>query len=171
MDCGFTGIIICRCRALLALKNYPGNWMLTPTTLFWFPLLLAYFLCFAAYSGIQHFIQVDENDEYDEYDYGLLKKGLILFLLIISCMISVKTFFATALLWGIIFLLYEEPLRLVKVPVLRNVLGGMAMLAASFVGFGTFGAPMIGFPGVWMLVIFTGSFAAGFIIRKLNQPV
>jgi hypothetical protein len=136
----------------LSLKNYPGNWILTPTTLFWFPLLAALATCFVGYAGILRM----QNGKYEH-----IKNGLVLIVLLVSCMISAKTFFTSALLWGLLFILNEQPLELKNVPVLRNILGGMIMLAVALMGFSTFNAPMVGFPTSWILVLLPCAIVGG----------
>jgi hypothetical protein len=138
--------------AALSLKNYPGNWMLTPTTLFWFPLLLACIVFFSAYTGAQKIpLTITGKD-----NYTAVKNGLLLLLLIITCMLSAKIFFSATLLWGLLFIYNEPPLE----PILSNFLQGLILIAAAFAGFCTFNAPMIGFPAIWILIIFAAGFAA-----------
>lgn len=149
--------------ASLALKNYPTNWMLNPTTLFWFPLLLACCIFFAAYAGVQK----SENNAADKNHDTMIKNGLVLLLLIITGMLSAKIFFSAALLWGLIFLLNEAPLKLKKIPILCSVIEAMILLAAAFAGFTIFNAPMIGFPPAWILTIFAAGFACSLVIKIL----
>jgi hypothetical protein len=151
--------------ASLSLQNYPGNWILTPTTLFWFPLLLAWSVFFAGYAGAQKL----QSRATDKSQYSLIKNGLILLLLIVCCMLSDKIFFITALLWGLLFLLNEAPLELKKIPVLINLLEAMILLAAAFAGFCTFNAPMIGFPAKWILIILAAGFTGSIIISKWRK--
>ena len=84
-------------------------------------------------------------------------------------MISAKTFFTVALLWGLVYLLFERPLQLRQVTVLRNLLGTATLIAAALVGFTSFDAPMIGFPPVWIAVLFGAAFFAGFF-TELGIP-
>ncbi|MBL7701466.1 MAG: hypothetical protein JNM14_04410 [Ferruginibacter sp.] len=151
--------------ASLALENYPGNWILTPTTLFWFPLLLACCVFFAAYAGVLK-LQAAATEK---NQYNIVKNGLIFLLLIITGMLSAKIFFSATLLWGLLFLLSEVPLELKKIPVLCNVIEAMILTAAAFAGFCIFNAPMIGFPPVWILMIFSAGFAGGVAIKILHN--
>jgi len=151
--------------AYLALKNYPGNWLLTPTTLFWFPLLLACCIFFIAYAGVQKL----ETGTNNKAAYAQAKNGLVLLLLIVTVMLSEKIFFSAALLWGLLFILNEAPLALKKIPVLRNVVAALVLLAAAFAGFCIFNAPMIGFPPVWILTIAVSGFAASFVMTLLKK--
>ena len=151
--------------ASLSLKNYPGNWILTPTTLFWFPLLLICFVFFVAYAALQKL----QQNTIDKNQYTLAKNALVLLLLIITCMLSAKIFFSAALLWGMLFLLNEAPLELRKIPILSNVIESMICLAASFAGFCIFNAPMIGFPAIWILIILAAGFAGSAVIALLQK--
>ena len=154
------GLLLFGFGASLALKQYPANWMLTPTTLFWFPLLLACSIFFAAYVALQKMQQAAT----EKNQYNLAKNGLMLLLLVTVCMLSAKIFFSTVLLWGLLFLLYEPPLDLKRISILCHVLEALALIAAAFAGFCTFNAPMIGFPAMWILIIFAAGFAASIFI-------
>jgi hypothetical protein len=151
--------------ASLALKNYPANWILTPTTLFWFPLLLACCIFFAAYAGVQKL----QNNAADKNQYTIVKNGLVLILLMITAMLSVKIFFSAALLWGLLLLLNEAPLELKRIPILCNVLEALILLAVSLAGFCIFNAPMIGFPAKWIWIISATGFIASFIITMRDK--
>jgi len=141
----------------LALKNYPGNWQITPTTFFWFPLLFMLSLCFAALAGL--------HNAADKKNKGpqpvKITNGLLLIILVISSMIGAKIFFTALLIWAILFLLHDPVLELKRIPVLRNLLHSVIFLTAAFVGFCTFGAPMIGFPATWLFVLLTSAFFGG----------
>lgn len=157
--------LICFCIGVyLSLRNYAGNWILTPTTLFWFPLLLFLAICFAGYTGLLRM----QSSKYD-----LIKNILVLIMFIISCMISAKTFFTSALVWGLLYILNEPPLQLNSIPILRNILTGTIYLSAALVGFTTFNAPMVGFPPQWMLVLLVTTILASLFIeisrRKLYK--
>ena len=130
----------------LALYLYTENWKLTPTTLFWFPLLFGLFLCFAALRGVQNWRDSTLTVE----KHHLITNTILLLILIIGLAISPKTFFIAILAWGLLFFLNESPLYFRNIPVLRNILEGMLLLAAALLGFVTFGAPMIGFPAFWL---------------------
>ncbi|MBL7766111.1 MAG: hypothetical protein JNJ58_08470 [Chitinophagaceae bacterium] len=144
----------------LALQNYPDNFKLTPTTIFHFPLLWMMGVCFAGYTGIQQ-MQLQSSEHRIKYTHA--SHGIKVFIVLISSMISVKTFFATGMLWGLLFILYETPLMLRNIPVLRNVLEAIAVFAASCIGFCSFNAPLIGFPAIWLGLILLGVFLCGFI--------
>ncbi len=148
-----------------SLQNYPGNWILTPTTLFWFPLLLVWSIFLVAYAGTQKL----QSSAAAKNQYNLIKNGLVLLLLIVSSMLSAKIFFSTALIWGLLFLLNEPPLELKKTPILCNVLEAMILLAAAFAGFCIFNAPMIGFPAHWILIILATGFAGSIVITILRN--
>lgn len=162
-------IVICMLLAgfgaSLSLRNYPGNWALTPTTLFWFPLLTACCIFFAAYTGTQRL----QQKAADKRQFELIKNGLVLLLLMVSSMLSVKIFFSMALLWGLLFLLNDAPLELKKIPLLCNLLEAMIMLAAAFTGFCVFNAPMIGFPALWIFVILATGFTGSLVYTLLQK--
>ena len=132
--------------AYLALHLYTDNWKLTPTTLFWFPLLSGLFVCFSAIRGVQNW----QDPTLTTGKYHLITNTILLLILMISLAISPKTFFMAALAWSILFFLNEPPLQFRKIIILRNILEGMWLLAAALLGFVTFGAPMIGFPSIWL---------------------
>ncbi|MCE3228980.1 MAG: hypothetical protein K0S32_3531 [Bacteroidetes bacterium] len=138
---------------LLAKQNYPDNWSVNPTTIFWFPLLTAIYFCFTFYVGI---IRSKNNSGFSS------QNALLFFLLLISALISTNTFFSVSLLWGLLFLLFEAPLKLNKVPVLNSLLKSMALLVCALMGFMTFGAPMIGFP-VWCIL---GILMSSFVVYE-----
>lgn len=152
------GFIVALCCAaigiFLALKNYPGNWQLTPTTLFWFPLLAMMVICFAGYTALQH-------PGSKSLQPVAILNGLLLLIVVISCMISAKTFFTSILTWAVLFLLHDPVLALKRVPILRNLLNALVLLSVAFIGFCSFGAPMIGFPSTWLFVLFATAFVGG----------
>lgn len=148
--------------AVLALNAYPGIWTLHPTTLFWFPLLAGLGLALAAFAGLHHLpdsIRPQENlpatslHLQAERTAGLLRNGLTVLILGMSLAIGQKVFFAAMVVWGLLFLLNEAPLKLKTIPLLRNLLEVLAIFAVALMGFMAFGGPMIGFPGKWMLVL------------------
>lgn len=149
----FAGII-------LALHNYPGNWKLNPTTLFWFPLLFALSFCFIILLSLK-------TNKTEAKNYNL-ENGILFISILISSLISTRAFFSTALIWGLLFLLYEPPLTLVKIPFLNSLLKAMATLALAFLGFTTFGAPMIGFPSKWILSVLIIGFVEGTILSYVK---
>lgn len=145
---------------ILALKNYPENWKLDPTTLFWFPLLFVIAFCFIIFLSLKT-NTTGTNNFYRE-------NGILFLLILISSLISARTLFSTVLIWGILFLLYERPLLLVKIPFLNSLLKAMAALAVAFLGFTTFGAPMIGFPSKWLLGVLIIGFVEGTILNYVK---
>ena len=150
-----------------ALNNYPDNWALDPTTLFWFPLIAALCFCFMLYISLIQKKAFETNSENNFY----IENTLLLLLLLINALISAKTFFATALLWGLLFMLYEKPLRLIKIALLRNVLIAMLLVVIALFGFSTFGAPMVGFPKTIILLILSSGFIASLMLEKKDSGV
>jgi len=153
--------------SLLAIKWYPTNFMLSPTTIFWFPLLLELLCCFCVLAGS---MRINLLQPQEEQLFTRLSGMLVLLIFIISGMISVKLLFTAALCWALLFLLYEHPLRLTQIPVVGNVLQVAFLLAVAFAGFGFFRAPMIGFPVPWLWSILLGGFLLGFA-REWNWPL
>lgn len=128
---------------ILATTRYPDNWHLDPTTLFWPLLLFAQALCFALSLGLDHNLrQAKITPEH----HTKLQRGILLALLVIGAMISTHNLFTVAVLWGLLFLLYQAPLHLDRVPLLRQLLYALSLLTAALIGFATLGAPMVGFP-------------------------
>lgn len=134
--------------ALLARKQYPDSWHADPTTIYYFPLLLL-IVCLLNY--------------YDQYGRGRrpetpqrfnMQNGLFLVLLLTGWYVSFHTCFAVLLAWGIQFLLYEEPLRFMRIPYLSAVLQACLSCTFLLIGFQAFGAPMIGIAtGIFFLVL------------------
>lgn len=151
--------------ALLAIKNYPDNWTLNPTSLFWFPLLFALVFCFILYISV---LKLKKNSSDSMQTLFYWENGLLFFILLISALISTRTFFSATLVWGLLFMINEAPLKLGKVPFLGSLLNAMAILSVAFVGFTTFGGPMIGFPHKWILTILTTAFFIGILAEKVN---
>jgi len=145
---------------ILALHNYPGNWKLDPTTLFWFPLLFGIAFCLMVYLSLK--INHTNTGRYS------WENGILFLLLLTGSLISARTLFSTSLIWGLLFLLYEPPLILVKIPFLNSLLKAMTALAVVFLGFTTFGAPMIGFPSKWILGVLITGFIEGTILNYVK---
>lgn len=132
--------------AKLAREAYPGNWQLDPTTFFHFPLMLALGLLIALLHGLSR----REPNGMAPATSALIRNGLSLLIGLIGLAISQRMFFMVAVVWGLIFLQNERPLRLRNAPMLRNMLEAMTVLAAALAGFVAFGGPMIGMPGEWI---------------------
>ncbi len=145
---------------ILAVHNYPDNWTIYPTTLLLFTLLIALFFFFIVLFSIK-----TNKTETTNYYW---ENGILFLLILVSSMISTRTFFSTALIWGLLFLLYEPPLELVKISFLNNLLKAMAGLSIAFLGFTTFGAPMIGFPSKWILSVLVIGFIEGTILSFIK---
>ena len=99
-----------------------------------------------------------------------LTNTLLSLILIIGLAISAKTLFLAALAWGLLFFLHEAPLYLKRIPILRNVLEGLFLLAAALLGFVTFGAPMIGFPTSWLLWLWIGAILFSVFVEFWRRP-
>jgi hypothetical protein len=142
----------------LARQDQPLNWVLDPTTLFWFPMLLGLSLILAAYAGLQRLVQAETMPSAKA---TLARNGLLVLILVLAYGIGERTLFVVAVLWGLLFLRGEAPLLLGNVPVLRTVLSAGVTFAAALAGYVTFGAPMVGFPSKWIWILLVIPCAAG----------
>lgn len=119
---------------------YPQNWSLNPTTVFQVLLLPAIAVCLGVVARPQ-------NERSAAVNAALLL-GLVL-----AAFISQRTFFTVAVAGSLAYLLYQQPLRLYRTPLLRRFMEGMLVLASALVGFTAMGAPMVGFPSQWILLM------------------
>lgn len=145
-----TGLVVS--GALLARQDYPDSWHPDPTTIYSFPLLLL-IVCLLNY--YDHFGTEHDAEKRSGFN---LQNGLFALLLLMSWCISFQTCFAVLLAWGLRFLLYEEPLQLLRVPVLGALLQAGTSAAYLLIGFQAFGAPMIGISTMILLISLIGSF-------------
>lgn len=153
--------------AKLAREAYPANWQLDPTTFFHFPLLLALGLLLALLHGLSR----REPNGMAPATSALIRNGLSLLIGLIGLAISQRMFFMVAVIWGLIFLQNERPLRLRNAPMLRNLLEAMTVLAAALAGFVAFGGPMIGMPGEWIGAVVLLGIAGSLIAEtRLSEP-
>lgn len=132
--------------ALLANQNYPGNWSLNPTTLYWFPLIAMLFLFFHGYHT-SIYKQRENNNYY-------LQNSSLILVMSTSSIVSAKCFFSAMVIWALLFLLFEAPAYLSRIPVLSAVLQSMILAAFMLLGFTTFGGPMVGFDPRLLVFIF-----------------
>jgi hypothetical protein len=137
--------------ALLALRNYPGNWVADPTTIYYFPLLLIV-LC-----ALNYYDRHGNHPDISPRRFNV-QNGLFAVLLLTGWCISFHTCFAVLLSWGLQFMLYEEPLRFIRFGWLSLLLQTCHSATFLLIGFMTFGAPMIGIPVVVLTVALIGSF-------------
>jgi hypothetical protein len=114
---------------------YPNNWQLDPTTIYYFPLLLLLITVLFAYENL---VKHHENSSF------LQRNTYFVFIVLIASCISFSTFFAGMIIWSCSFLLYEAPLYLNKILILKWLLTSFQLLGYLLLGFMTFGAPMIG---------------------------
>jgi hypothetical protein len=129
---------------------YPANWELNITTIFHFPLLVCISLLL--------YLTVAIHQKIDTINFNIqfikLKWAILLAITVLSFAISYKTMFATLLSWAILFILYEQPLRLIEYKIVKNILLSFLFVSFSFIGFCSFGGVLIGFPVIWALVLF-----------------
>lgn len=136
-----------------AIKNYPDNWKLNPTNLFWFPLFIGIFLCMLILTGIYRTPNSLSMKKISKYILGILA--------VICAMIDSKSLFLMVVIWGLLFLLNDATLALKNIPILRNIMEAMTLIACTLFGFCTFGAPMIGFPSQYLLVLWIATSIGG----------
>lgn len=129
---------------LLGIIENGGLWQLNATTFFWFPLLLGLFLCVAALAG--------RGELNSPAAKGFPAENLILLLmLLIGIAISGRILFSVMLLWGLMFLFYQPPLRLKDWPLVRSVLFALMLISVMLLGFVIAGRPMVGLRGQFLL--------------------
>ncbi|MFN8348762.1 MAG: hypothetical protein U0X91_27430 [Spirosomataceae bacterium] len=133
--------------AYLACHLYPTNWFLNPTTLFYFPLLICIGLCFLFLWNLQQGgVAVPGG--------FTIKTAIAVLLFILSIVISYKAFFTVFITWSILFLLNEPPLFFSGIPILKNLFYGFLFIGFSWIGFCCFGGVLIGFPSVYIFILF-----------------
>ncbi len=145
-------IIYATIGAYQARMIYPKNWALDIETLFHFPLLICIGFCLA---------KATEN------------RQMLGVLAVLGLVISYKTLFTVWLSWAILFILYEPPLHFSKVPFLSHILSALLFVSFSLIGFCAFGGVLVGFPTVYLLILFTVALSGSFLfnpqkIKKLN---
>lgn len=142
-------LIIFWSGALLARQLYPSNWQLNPSSLWHFPLLLLLGL-----GGCVYFYKIKDRatcaPTASNASYTLENAWLI-WIMVCSLAISYRTFFVALLIWGLLFLNYETPLRLYRLKFLNTCLSALVLMAFALCGFVSFNAPLIGFPAPLLL--------------------
>jgi hypothetical protein len=151
--------------AYLARTSYTTNWNLDPTTLYYFPLLVIVLLLLFAYENYGKFRLTTETSNFT------VQNGLLLVLICVSACISFHTLFAVMLAWGMLFFLYEKPLRFTNIPYLSFLFQACLMCAYLLIGFMAFGAPMIGMDGNVIFFTLTISFSIYLVIFYLNRYI
>lgn len=147
----FIAVVLFCIGGFQALKQYPDNWKLDPSTLLMFPLLVYLIAVFCFYF---YYIRYKQGKP-DIRGYSV-ENTVFLMLFTVSIAVSYKTFWISMLLWGILFLLYEPPLFLTRFVFLRILLLGIFPLGIVLGGFVSFGAPLIGFPPgalIWAIIL------------------
>jgi hypothetical protein len=156
-------IVLVASGGWLAVKNYPMNWKLDPTTLYYFPLLTILIVTLWIYD---HF---GRNNKFGGNRFTL-QNGLFLVILSTSACISFYTCFSALIVWGLLFVLFENPLRFKEIPVLAALFQAGVSVGFLFVGFLTFGAPLIGFPTLLLFLVLVISFSIHLSIEYLQKP-
>ncbi|MFN5982345.1 MAG: hypothetical protein ACK479_02690 [Fluviicola sp.] len=136
---------------VLARINYAPNWTLNPTTIYYFPLLVLLFtlIVFNELWG--------KNGRFSGRTFNR-QTGLFVLIVFISSCINFYTFFGSMICWGILFFLYESPLNFSKIKVLSALFKSLLNIGFVFLGFLTFGAPLVGFPTKELFLILIVSF-------------
>ncbi|MES2557529.1 MAG: hypothetical protein V4604_15345 [Bacteroidota bacterium] len=148
--------------AYLARKAYPVNWTLDPTTIYYFPLLAVILLLFYATENYGRHNLTRETSNFT------VQNGLLLVLVCTSACISFHTLFAVLFTWGMLFFLYEKPLRFIKVAYLSPLLQAGLMFGYLLIGFMAFGAPMIGMEASVIFLTLIISFSIYLAIFYIN---
>ncbi len=141
-------IIFCS-GALLARQLYESNWQLNPSNLWHFPLLLLLGLGWCAY-----FYKVKARAIATPTAFQAsypVENAWLIWIVVCSLAISYRTFFVAILIWGLLFLNYEAPLRLYRFKFLNTCLNALALMAFALCGFVSFNAPLVGFPAPLLL--------------------
>lgn len=128
--------------AAMARYLYPNNWQINPTSLWQFPLILLWGLGYYAYLFK---IKYRAALVLKHAPYAI-ENGLLIWMVLCSLAISYSTFFVALLNWGLLFFLYESPLRLYRFKFLYIILSAMLAMSFALYGFVSFNAPLVGFP-------------------------
>jgi len=150
--------------AYLARKNYPTNWVLDPTTLYYFPLLAIVLVLLVAYESYGRSNHHSTNQFH-------LQNGLLILLLCTSACISFYTSFAVMLSWSSLFILYEKPLLFSSIPFLAALFNAFLMTSYLVIGYLTFDAPMVGIDSIVLLLTLIVSFSVNLGYYYLNQYI
>ncbi len=160
---GSIGLVVL--GAYLARKAYPDNWMLDPTTLYYFPLLAILLLVFHTYENFSKQQLTTESRDFS------IQNGLLLALVCISSCISFHTLFAVLFTWGMLFFLYEQPLRFIHVPYLSPLFQSGLMFGYLLIGFMAFNAPMVGMDSTVIFLTLIISFSIYLGIFYINRYI
>lgn len=151
--------------AYLARKQYPDNWHIDPTTIYYFPLLAIVLLLLFAFENYAI------NSRGQSPDNFHVSNGLLAVTVLTAACISFYTCFSVLMAWSVLFLLYEKPLTFVHIPVLSAILQSCLNCAFLFIGFMTFRAPMIGMGKNVLFLTLALSFSFHLILSFLNRYI
>ncbi len=146
----------------LARQEYPENWTLNPTTLYYFPLLLLILVLFLVYENIYR----TEEQTAENFNFS---NGILAMTVCSAVCISFHALFASFIIWGSLFVTLEKPLRFGKVPYIGSLFKAITVTGYLLLGFMTFGAPMIGIPTKVILLILTCSFSMFLCLEILKR--
>lgn len=143
--------------------NYPNNWVLNATTIFYFPLLLIILILTFRHIHLKNQLMVKNSVESINENVFLVLIGCT------SMIISFHTFFAALLIWSTLFVLYEKPTVFVKFSLLSTILRSILYTCFLFLGFMTFGAPLIGINLVDLVIILFTFILFGFVTTLIKR--
>lgn len=130
-----------------ARENYPQNWSLNASTIFFFPLLLVLFLLLFFYvNHKQHTARTGgQTSPFFEGFWLLFFSG--------TWMISFHALFAALLSWSMLFVLYDKPTRWHRYQVSLVLFKSLFYTSCVLLGFMSFGAPLVGINVVHLTLI------------------
>ncbi len=138
--------------AYLAQKNYPENWSVNPTTIYYFPLLFLTLIFLWIYENL------GKTNQFHTKNYH--KQTALFFLVFFtSSCVSFYTCFASMIVWGLLFFLYEAPLFFYRIPFLLAFFNALLTVSILLMGFLSFGAPLIGIPTNLLFYLLITSFS------------
>jgi hypothetical protein len=146
----------------IARFDYPKNWTLNPTTIYFFPLLIVLTFILAIYTA-------DMQKMVTHGKRQLFQNSLIVLLFAVGAILSFQTLFALFLVWSINFVLYEQPCECYKYKWFSSILNAFLTLAIVMFSFISFGAPMVGFNKLYILAILIISFSSSLGFSKLKH--
>jgi hypothetical protein len=148
--------------AYFAREAYPNNWSLDPTSIYYFPLLFIVYLLMIKFES--NLIVQSERLNGNNYQQ---QNGILILIFLTSACISFYTLFAVILGWAFLFLLYEEPFNVRRIPYFAEFLKSCWSSTFLFIGFMTFGGPMIGMELIHIIFSLMIAFSIYFVVFRL----
>lgn len=150
----------------LARVHYPDNWSFNASTLYYLPLFPILFTCFL------FFLNTTQQTLWESEPTVWHKKVFWLIFLSSCLMISFYTFFAALLIWSVLFVLYEKPTQWYRYRGALIVFKALLYTSFIFLGFLSFGAPLVGINVVHLsiiLLLFTGLGVVNYYVGKCKK--